>query len=78
MLNPGEVGQGNPDRLSVDCEANVGGVGVARGDSDDGALPEAMELLAGEAVPYREVFVHGYRLEHFRRFCGLERSRVVS
>jgi hypothetical protein len=43
LLDPGEVGHGDPDGLAVDGEADVGGVGVAGGDGDDGALPGAVE-----------------------------------
>jgi len=32
---------------------------VACGDGDDGALPAAVEVFAGPAVGYMEIFVHG-------------------
>lgn len=35
---------------------------MARGDGYDGALPGAMQRLAGPAVGYREVFIHAIRL----------------
>ena len=58
LLDPGEVGQGDPDRVAVDGEADVGGIGVTRGDGDDGSLPGAVLLLSGPAVGHFEVFVH--------------------
>ena len=58
-LDPGEVGHGDPDGLAVDVEADVGGVGVAGGDGDDGSLPGDVEGFGGPAVGYGEVFVHG-------------------
>ena len=45
LLDPGKVGHGDPDGLAVDGEADVCGVGVARGDGDDGSLPVAVEVL---------------------------------
>jgi len=43
LLDPGEVGHGDPEGLAVDGEADVGGVGMAGGDGNDGALPDAVE-----------------------------------
>ncbi len=59
LLDPGQVGHGDPDGLAVDVEADVGGVGMAGGNGNDGALPGAVEVLAGPAVGHGEVFVHG-------------------
>ena len=53
------VGHGDPDRPAVDGEADVGGIGVARGDGDERALPDAVLRLAGPAVVGGEVFIHG-------------------
>ncbi len=64
-LNPCEVGHGDPDGAAVDGESDVGGVGVARGNGDDGSLPGAVERLGGPAVGYGEVFVHVIRLAEF-------------
>jgi hypothetical protein len=58
MLNPGQVGHGDPDGLAVDGKSDVGGVCVPRGDGDDGPLPEAVELFPGPAVGHFKVFIH--------------------
>ena len=60
LLDPGEVGHGDPDGASVDGEADVGGVGVAGGYGDHRSLPGAVEGFGGPAVVYGEVFVHGF------------------
>src|SRR5258708_32288393 len=39
LLDPGEVGHGDPDGLAVDGEADVGGVGVAGGGGHGGVPP---------------------------------------
>lgn len=60
LLNPGEAGHGDPDGAAVHVEANVDGVGVAGSDGDDIGCPAAVEGIAGPAVGYEKVFVHGY------------------
>jgi hypothetical protein len=47
LLDPREVGEGDPDWLAVDGKADVDGVGVTRGDGDDGSLPDVVERLGG-------------------------------
>lgn len=59
LLDPGEVGHGDPYRLAVYGKANVGSVGVTRGDGDDSSLPYTVELFAGPTVGHFEVFIHG-------------------
>src|SRR5206468_5147192 len=39
LLDPSEVGHGDPDGAAVDLKANVGSVGMAGGDGDHGSLP---------------------------------------
>ena len=58
LLDPGDVGHGDPDRLAVDGKADVRGVSVARRDGDDGSLPGAVELFAGPAVGHFKIFIH--------------------
>ena len=58
VLDPGEVGHGDPNWLAIDGKADVRGIGVARGDGDDGSLPAAMEFFAGPAVGHFEIFIH--------------------
>jgi hypothetical protein len=58
VLNPGQVGHGDPDGLAVDGKSDVGGVCVPRGDGDDGPLPEAVELFPGPTVGHFKVFIH--------------------
>ena len=58
LLHPGHGGQGDPDGSSIDVETNVHRIGMAGGDGDDGCLPGAVEVFAGPAVGYVEVFVH--------------------
>ena len=60
LLDPGQVWHGDPDRTAIDSETDVGGIGVARRDRDDGSLPFAVEGFAGPAVGYLEVFIHGW------------------
>jgi hypothetical protein len=60
LFDPGEVGHGDPDGATVDGEADIGGVGVARGDSDDSSLPLTVEVFAGPAVGHLEVFIHDW------------------
>ncbi len=60
LLDPGQVWHGNPDRATIDGEADIGGVGMAGGDGHDGSLPFAVEIFAGPAVGYLEVFIHGW------------------
>ena len=67
-LDPRDVGHCDPNRTAVDGETDVGRVGVAGCDGDDGSLPGAVQGLGGPAVGYGEVFIHGNRLVHFG--CG--------
>ncbi len=66
LLDPGEARQGNPHRTVVDVEADVDGVGVARGDGYDVGLPAAVQVFAGPEVGDVEVFVHAFK----RNGCG--------
>jgi hypothetical protein len=61
LLNPGGVGHGDPEGFAVDRKADIGGVGVARGDGDEGSLPDAMLRFGGPAVDGHEVFIHGFQ-----------------
>ncbi len=58
LLDPGGRGHGDPHGAVVDIEADINGVGVARGDGDDVGLPAAMQVFACPAVRNMEVFVH--------------------
>ncbi len=60
LLDPGQVWHGDPDRAAVDGEADIGGVGMAGGDGDDGSLPFAVQVFTGPAVGYLEVFIHDW------------------
>ena len=60
LLDPGEIWHGDPDGTAVDGKADIGGVGVACGDGDDGSLPFAVEVFACPAVGHFEVFIHGW------------------
>jgi len=60
LLDPSEIGHGDPERTAVDGEADIGSVGMAGGDGDDGPLPDAVQLFAGPAVGYFEVFIHDW------------------
>jgi len=60
LFDPGEARHGDPDGAAVHVEADVDGVGVAGGDGDDVSCPAAVEGIAGPAVGYEKVFVHGY------------------
>src|SRR5437868_1342403 len=41
LLDPGKVWHGDPDGAAVDGKADVGSVGMAGGDGDDGSFPFA-------------------------------------
>jgi hypothetical protein len=77
LYNPGHVRQGDPDRLSPDVEADVGRIGMACGDGDQGSTPGAVERCSGPAVGHGKVFIHAARLVDGRAwgkpraFCGL-------
>ena len=58
VLDPGDVGHGDPDRLVIDGKADVSRVGVASSDGDDGPLPLAVEFFPGPAVGHFKVFIH--------------------
>jgi len=60
LFDPGQVWHGDPDGTAIDGEADVRGIGVAGGDSDNGSLPFAVKDFAGPAVGYLEVFIHGF------------------
>src|SRR5271156_2310518 len=60
LLNPGEIWHGDPDGTAVDGKADIGGVCVAGGDGNDGALPFAAKVFAGPAVCHFEVFIHDW------------------
>src|SRR5437764_2376876 len=75
LFDPRQVRHGDPDGAAVDGEADVGGVGMAGSDGDDGSLPFAVQLFAGPAVGYLEVFIHG----SFSISAGVEaRARRVT
>jgi hypothetical protein len=63
LLDPGDVRHGYPDGFAVDGKADIGGVGMARGDGDDGALPDAVQRLCSPAVDGYEIFVHAFSLD---------------
>jgi hypothetical protein len=67
LLDPGDAGQRDPHGAAVDVEADVDGVGVAGGDGHHGAFPADVQIFAGPAVGYVEIFVHMW-LEYR---CGL-------
>jgi hypothetical protein len=60
LLDPGQVWHRDPDRAAVDGEADIGGVGVPGGNRDDGSLPFAVQVFAGPAVDYIELFIKDY------------------
>src|SRR5258708_2421152 len=60
LLDPRQVWHGDPDGATVDGKADIGGVGMAGGNGDDGSLPFAMQVFAGPAVGYLEVFIHDW------------------
>src|SRR5882757_6096176 len=62
LLDPRSIGHGDPDRAAIDGEADIGGIGMAGSDGDDGSLPHDTEGLLGPAVRYFEVFIHGFSL----------------
>jgi hypothetical protein len=60
LLDPSEVRHGDPEGFAVDGEADVGGVGMAGGDGNDGALPDAVEGFGGPTIDRYEVFIHDF------------------
>lgn len=62
LLDPGIAGHGDPHGLAVYLEADVDRVGVAGSYGDDVGFPAAVQVFAGPAVFYVEVFVHGFRV----------------
>jgi len=60
LFDPGVAGEGDPHGPVVYVEADIDGVGVAGGDGHDVGFPAAVEVFAGPAVGYVEVFVHAF------------------
>ncbi len=63
LLDPGDVGHGNPQGAIIYGEADVGCVRMPRGDGDNGGLPDAMQLLTGPAIVRYKVLIHSVRLD---------------